>query len=82
MTVVTGRSRGIGAATARLGMIADCNALGGVPTQLAAMAFSLPLRRAGTADEGAQAILLLASIDVSYSTGAILDVSGARAILP
>jgi NAD(P)-dependent dehydrogenase (short-subunit alcohol dehydrogenase family) len=40
------------------------------------------MKRAGTADEVAEAILWLLSDQSSYTTGAILDVSGGRAILP
>ena len=40
------------------------------------------MRRAGTAEEVAKAILWLLSEEASYSTGAIIDVSGARSILP
>ena len=43
---------------------------------------SVPAGRLGTAQEVAGAILWLASDAASYSTGAILDVSGARSIWP
>jgi NAD(P)-dependent dehydrogenase (short-subunit alcohol dehydrogenase family) len=36
------------------------------------------MQRAGTADEVAQAILWLMSPQASYTTGALLDVSGGR----
>lgn len=39
---------------------------------------SLPMRRAGEAEEVAQAILFLCSNEASYCTGTILDVSGGR----
>ena len=39
---------------------------------------SVPMRRGGTADEVAQAILWLLSDKASYSTGAFIDVSGGR----
>lgn len=36
------------------------------------------MRRGGTAEEGAQAIVWLLSTEASYTTGALLDVSGGR----
>ena len=42
------------------------------------MAPQVPMQRAGSADEVAQAILWLLSDAASYITGAILDVSGGR----
>ena len=42
------------------------------------LAPELPLRRPGTADEVARAILWLASDEASYCTGTILDVAGGR----
>jgi len=38
----------------------------------------VPMQRAGTAEEIGKAILWLLSNEASYSTGAILDVSGGR----
>ena len=38
----------------------------------------LPMKRAGTADEVARAVLYLLSDAASYTTGAILNVSGGR----
>ena len=74
---------GISVTAVRPGIIeTDIHASGGEPDRVAAIAASLPMKRPGTAEEVAKAILWLASGDASYSTGAILDVSGARAILP
>lgn len=60
----------------------DIHASGGLPDRVAAVESKLPMKRAGTADEVAKAIKWLLSDESSYTTGAILDVSGGRAILP
>ena len=60
----------------------DIHASGGNPNRVAQFAPNLPMKRAGTADEVAKAVMWLLSNEASYSTGAILDVSGGRAILP
>lgn len=60
----------------------DIHASGGHPDRVAQLRSKLPMKRAGTADEVAEAILWLLSDQSSYTTGAILDVSGGRAILP
>ncbi|WP_062209584.1 SDR family oxidoreductase [Aureimonas sp. AU12] len=74
---------GIRVCAVRPGIIdTEIHASGGWATRVAEVGASLPMGRAGTADEVAQAILWLLSDEASYSTGAILDVSGARAILP
>jgi len=54
------------------------HAAGGDPGRAAQLAPQLPMRRAGSADEVAQAILWLLSDAASYTTGALLDVSGGR----
>ncbi|MCO6051117.1 SDR family oxidoreductase [Mesorhizobium sp. RP14(2022)] len=74
---------GIRVTAVRPGIIeTEIHASGGQPERVAQMASQLPMKRAGTADEVARAILWLASDEASYSTGAILDVSGGRSILP
>ncbi|MEP0453039.1 MAG: SDR family oxidoreductase, partial [Roseibium sp.] len=60
----------------------EIHASGGLPERVGDLAPTLPMKRAGTADEVANAIIWLLSEDASYTTGAILDVSGGRAILP
>jgi NAD(P)-dependent dehydrogenase (short-subunit alcohol dehydrogenase family) len=74
---------GVRVCAVRPGIIeTDIHASGGLPNRVAEMTPGLPMRRPGSAEEVARAILWLASDEASYSSGAILDVSGARAILP
>jgi NAD(P)-dependent dehydrogenase (short-subunit alcohol dehydrogenase family) len=54
------------------------HAQGGDPGRLERLAPSIPLQRAGTAEEVAQAIAWLLSDQSAYTTGALLDVSGGR----
>lgn len=56
----------------------EIHASGGQPDRAARVAPSIPMKRAGKADEVAQAILWLLSDKSSYATGAILDISGGR----
>ncbi|PBC05725.1 glucose 1-dehydrogenase [Mesorhizobium sp. WSM3860] len=56
----------------------DIHASGGQPDRVARMQDLLPMKRAGTADEVASAVLYLLSDAASYITGAILNVSGGR----
>ena len=48
------------------------------PGRLARMAPAVPMRRPGTPDEVAAAIVWLLSDAASYTSGAVLDVSGGR----
>ncbi|MEF2546844.1 SDR family oxidoreductase [Aurantimonas sp. E1-2-R+4] len=74
---------GIRVTAVRPGIIAtDIHASGGEPDRVEEIAPTLPMRRAGTAEEVAKAILWLLSDEASYSTGTIIDVSGGRSILP
>ena len=56
----------------------EIHASGGQPDRVARMQDLLPMKRAGTADEVASAVLYLLSDAASYITGAILNVSGGR----
>ena len=58
----------------------EIHASGGDPDRVRRLGSSLPMGRAGTAEEVARAILWLASDAASYTTGAVVDVSGGRAI--
>jgi NAD(P)-dependent dehydrogenase (short-subunit alcohol dehydrogenase family) len=56
----------------------DIHASGGIPDRAKQMAPMVPMQRAGSADEVAQAIVWLLSDAASYTTGAVIDVSGGR----
>ncbi|TPI30408.1 SDR family oxidoreductase [Mesorhizobium sp. B3-2-1] len=56
----------------------DIHASGGQPDRIERVRDLLPMKRAGTADEVAGAVLYLLSDAASYTTGAILNVSGGR----
>jgi NAD(P)-dependent dehydrogenase (short-subunit alcohol dehydrogenase family) len=56
----------------------DMHASGGEPDRVERIKAFVPMRRGGTADEVARAILWLLSEEASYTTGALLDVSGGR----
>ncbi|TPK39926.1 SDR family oxidoreductase [Mesorhizobium sp. B2-5-4] len=56
----------------------DIHASGGQPDRIERFRDLLPMKRAGTADEVAGAVLYLLSDAASYTTGAILNVSGGR----
>ncbi|MXN66763.1 SDR family oxidoreductase [Stappia sp. GBMRC 2046] len=76
-------AEGIRVNAVRPGIIdTDIHASGGQPDRVAQMRGQLPMKREGTADEVAKAILWLMSDEASYTTGAILDVSGGRSTLP
>lgn len=56
----------------------EIHASGGLPERARDVAPLIPMKRAGTAEEVADAILYLLSNKASYVTGAILTVSGGR----
>lgn len=56
----------------------DIHARGGEPDRVARLQSGIPLQRGGTAGEVAQAIIWLLSTEASYTTGALVDVSGGR----
>jgi len=56
----------------------EIHASGGQPDRVERFRDMLPMKRAGTADEVAHAVLYLLSDEASYTTGAILNVSGGR----
>jgi len=59
-------------------ILTDIHGSGGEPGRPDRIAPSIPMKRAGQADEVARAILWLLSDEASYCSGAIVDVSGGR----
>ena len=72
-------TEGIRVNAVRPGIIeTDIHASGGQPERASQMAPLVPMQRAGSALEVAQAIVWLLSDQSSYTTGAMLDVGGGR----
>jgi NAD(P)-dependent dehydrogenase (short-subunit alcohol dehydrogenase family) len=72
-------TEGIRVNAVRPGIIeTEIHASGGQPNRARKMAPSVPMQRAGLAQEVAHSIVWLLSAEASYTTGAILDVSGGR----
>jgi len=72
-------AEGIRVNAVRPGIIAtDIHASGVQPDRAAQMAPGVPMQRAGSADEIAQAIVWLLGVESSYTTGCVLDVTGGR----
>ena len=70
---------GIRVAAIRPGLIdTEIHASGGEPDRAHRLSHMVPMKRFGTAEEIANAIVWLMSDDASYVTSAILDVSGGR----
>jgi NAD(P)-dependent dehydrogenase (short-subunit alcohol dehydrogenase family) len=72
-------AEGIRVAGIRPGLIdTEIHASGGEPDRAHRLAHVVPMKRVGTAEEVANAIVWLISDEASYVTSAILDVSGGR----
>ena len=72
-------TEGIRVNAVRPGIIAtDIHASGGEPDRARQMAPLVPMQRAGTAEEVAQAIVWLMGEESAYCTGAFIDVAGGR----
>lgn len=56
----------------------EIHASGGEPGRVARIKDSIPMKRGGTAEEVARAVLWLLSDGASYTTGACIDVAGGR----
>jgi NAD(P)-dependent dehydrogenase (short-subunit alcohol dehydrogenase family) len=56
----------------------DIHATNGMPDRLERMAPTVPMKRAGTAEEVAEGVLWLLSPAASYTTGTILEIGGGR----
>lgn len=71
--------QGIRVCGVRPGIIdTQIHAKGGQPDRARELASIVPMKRAGTAREVAQAILWLMSDDASYATGTTIDIAGGR----
>lgn len=70
---------GIRVNAVRAGFIyTDMHASGGEPGRVDRVKQFVPMKRGGTADEVARAILWLLSAEASYTTGSFIDVAGGR----
>ncbi len=56
----------------------EIHASGGEPDRIERVRLSVPMKRGGTADEVARAILWLLSDEASYTTGAFIDITGGK----
>ena len=72
-------SEGIRVNAVRPGIIeTEIHASGGLPNRVRDLAPQVPMQRAGTAHEVAESIVWLLSEKASYTTGAVMDISGGR----
>jgi len=70
---------GIRVNAVRPGLIhTDIHASGGEPNRIERLAGTVPMKRGGTAEEVAAAIVWLLSDEAAYVNGAIVDVTGGR----
>ncbi|MGZ5156888.1 MAG: SDR family oxidoreductase, partial [Caldimonas sp.] len=72
-------AEGIRVNAVRPGIIeTEIHASGGAPDRVRQIAASLPMQRAGSAEEVAEAIVWLLSDASSYTTGSVVEVTGGR----
>jgi NAD(P)-dependent dehydrogenase (short-subunit alcohol dehydrogenase family) len=72
-------TEGIRVNAVRPGIIdTEIHASGGLPDRVQQVAPTVPMQRAGSAEEVAQAIVWLLSDESSYTTGTVIDVTGGR----
>ena len=72
-------AEGIRVNAVRPGIIdTEIHASGGLPNRVRDLAPQVPMQRAGTAAEVAEAIMWLISEKSGYTTGTIIDVAGGR----
>ena len=72
-------AEGIRVNAVRPGLIdTELHASGGLPDRVRELAHQVPIKRGGSAEEVAQAIVWLLSDEASYTTMSFLDVSGGR----
>lgn len=83
-TLTVGLAREVAAEGVRVNAVrpgiidTEIHASGGQPDRAQRLATQVPMQRAGTAEEVADAIVWLLSAQASYTTGTILDVTGGR----
>jgi NAD(P)-dependent dehydrogenase (short-subunit alcohol dehydrogenase family) len=72
-------AQGVRVNAVRPGIIdTDIHASGGLPDRVAQVSPQVPMKRPGSAEEVAQAIVWLMSDASSYTTGSVVDVTGGR----
>jgi NAD(P)-dependent dehydrogenase (short-subunit alcohol dehydrogenase family) len=72
-------AEGIRVNAVRAGFIyTDIHASGGEPNRVDRVKAFVPMKRGGTAEEVARAVLWLLSDEASFTTGAFIDVTGGK----